>query len=286
MIDGFLAGRKIQIPESWAELPAGKVPEVLQLLYVLPESGQTYHELLRICLGMGRRQWKALIGPFFAADLSDEEKQENALVLHNVMTMVSWLWTQPVTVRPFPHFDHDDVRYLLPEEQMKTMSFGELSDAHIHFTAHVKGMAEGDEQLDLLVATICRPQRPGDCESDPAWDGDHREPYNPALTEYRAKKLASLPIDIKTGILVYFAGMEKDVLDHYDIFESASPDSAGEEEYPGQGWIKNQHLIAATGIFGNMRDTKGTSVHDILLYLEEDKKDRAARAKAEAAINR
>ena len=99
--------------------------------------------------------------------------------------------------------------------------------------------------------------------------------------ETKADLFADVDDEKKILILAYFLGTLKDFLGYYDIFEDEGP--AKEEEYPGQSYIKNQHLLSEKGIFGNMDATKAANVHEVFLFLEEHKSDMKERIKQEKA---
>lgn len=263
-------GQAKTLPGSWKEVKPEHLPQLLQLVYFTPDTPEKYHHMLQILLDMGGKQWRALMRKHFGPGVGKKVKQANAIVLHELIHQVKWMSQELTTERPHEALQYKNWRLLLPEEDFLTMSFGELSDAYIHFLVWIKQIVPGDAHLDLLVATICRPERSGEYWLEPAWNGDKRVLYNEFSAREMAKNLAGMELSQKQMALLYFAGNMQKVLARYALFDG----EAGEpEKYPGQGWLKNQHILAEKGIFGTMQQAKEANLHDVLLFLEENKKD-------------
>ncbi|GAB4047076.1 hypothetical protein [Spirosoma litoris] len=263
-------GQAKTLPENWKEVKPEHLPRLLQLVYFTPDTPEKFHHLLQILLDMGGKQWRALMRKHFGPGIRKKVKEANAIVLHELIHQVRWMSKELTTEKPFPLLQYKEWSLLLPEEDFLTMSFGELSDAYIHFLVWIKQLVPGDTHLDLLVATICRPERTGEYWLEPNWNGDKREPYNEFMAREMAKKLSGLELSQKQLVLLYFAGNMHKVLARYELFDGEGGDP---EEYPGQGWLKNQHILAEKGIFGTMQQAKEANLHDVLLFLEENKKD-------------
>ncbi|MVM37242.1 hypothetical protein GO730_05705 [Spirosoma sp. HMF3257] len=273
-------GQAKTLPGSWKEVKPEHLPRLLQLVYFTPDSPEKFHHMLQILLDMGGNQWRALMRKHFGPGMSKKVKNANAIVLHELIHQVRWMSQELTTELPFEAIQYKNWSLLLPEQDFLTMSFGELSDAYIHFLVWIKQIVPGDAHLDLLVATLCRPERSGAYSLEPGWNGDKREPYNEFTAKEMAKKLAGMELSQKQMVLLYFTGNMQKVLARYELFDG----EAGEpEEYPGQGWIKNQHILAEKGIFGTMQQAKEANLHDVLLFLEENKKD--IKRSADAAAN-
>lgn len=277
----YLNNRAYQLPETWGEVDSEVLPQLLVLLYVHPESGATYHEILRVVLGYSPSEWQKLMKHFFSPTIQDMQREANATVLQEVLQLLKWMWTQELTKKPFEHVLVGGIPYLLPDEEFRTVSFGELSDAYIHSRAFIEQLVEGDERLNYLMATICRPERAGDYQTDLSWNGDPREAYNEHIAKVRAKDWEHVPYETRIVVLMYFLGTLKTFLGMFDIWQGDGP--ASEEEYPGQSWIKNQHLLAEKHIFGGMAPTKAANVHEVFSFLEENSKDIKRKIEQEKA---
>lgn len=265
------AGKAYKLPEKWNEVDTERLPQLLQLTFFTPPTPESLLEVVRLTLGIRPKTWKALMQTHFGPKVGKKTRQANAIVLHTLKHQLRWMPTEAMQEQPFPSLELDfGQEWLLPETGFLTMSFGELTDTYIHFLIWVQQLVKGDEHLDLLVATLCRPEREGDYQAAPDWNGDRRKPYNEFTTKHRARLLADVEPGVKMAVLLFFVGNLENVLARYEISggEGGEPD-----QYPGQAWIKNQHLLAAKGIFGNIDQTKAANLHDVLLFLEENRKD-------------
>ncbi|PRY47124.1 hypothetical protein CLV58_101190 [Spirosoma oryzae] len=269
-----------QLPERWADVPPERLAQLLQLVYFTPATGDSYLEIIRLALNAKPRVWKLLMRKHFGNQVGKKARTANAIVLRDLYRLLGWMESEPIHERPFGSISVNGVDYLLPETGFLTMSFGELTDAYIHFLAYIRQLVPGNERLNLLVATLCRPAAPGNRPAD--WNGDERELYNEYIARERAALVNELAEADKLAVLLFFAGNMKTLLGQYAIFG----DGDGEpEEYPAQGLVKNAHLLAEKHIFGNMSGTKAANVHEVLLYLEEHRKDLLAEYERNKAAN-
>ncbi|MDQ1085653.1 hypothetical protein [Siphonobacter sp. SORGH_AS_1065] len=273
MIELSFEGEAKQLPENWQEVKPHLLPVYLKKLFVEPETQQTYHELLRLSLGYSSRRWRRFCKVYFSDKLSEETHEHNAEILQFLLGRIAWMWSEPMKVKPFDFVRINGEIHLLPDPLLKTLTYGELTDAYIHMVAYVKQLEKGDKRLNLLLATICRP-KPTDYAYQERfdWNGDEREPYNEHIAEKRAEAWEAVSFEKKIPILLYFVSVLKELMETYQIYDTEA-ETEGEEEYPGQGFIKNQHLLAEKQIFGTMKQTRQANAHDVLLFLEESKKD-------------
>jgi len=279
-------GQTFKLPENWIEVPKEQLPEILRQLYVLPESGSTYHEIVRLLLGYRPKAWQKLMRQLFGKGLSEFKKQQSATVLTEIIRLQSWMWKADLTVAPCKMVVVDGKPWYLFEENFKSMSFGEMSDAYIHSQAFIKQLVKGEERLDMLVATVCRPERMGNYEADPTWNGDRREPYNEHIARKRVEMWKGQYTEQKVLILMYFLGTMKEFFSYFDLFESDGSKPPMAEEYPGQSMVKNQHLLSEKQIFGGMDATKSANVHEVFQFLEEHNKDVKAEIERNKAANK
>jgi len=264
-----LAGQAYQAPQAWNEVDPERLPQLLQLVYFTPDTAEKPHLLLQLGLNIRPKAWTTLMQIHFGPKVGKKARAANAVVLHTLLHQFRWMQTEPIHQAPFSHLEASGQKLLLPEADFLTMSYGELTDAYIHFLVFIRQLVRGNEHLDLLVATLCRPKRAGDYWNAPDWNGDHREPYNEFTAKERAKHLATVSPGHKMAVLLFFAGNLQRVLARYEIFQG----DGEPEQYPGQGWVKNAHLLAKKQVFGTIDQTKAANLHDVLLFLEENKKD-------------
>lgn len=280
-----LSGKNYALWESWTEVPAATLTQVLRLLYVEPASGKTYHEILRIALGYKSNEWKRLMRHYFGWERTEQQRESNAEVLADALNHLKWMWTQELTVKPFKSLEVNNQTFWLPDDDFLTMSYGELTDAYIHARAFIEQLVEGEERLNYILATLCRPERLLDKFQRNAqldnWDGDKREPYNEHTARLRVKLWETVEYADKIMVLMWFLGTLKVFIERYQVWDEEEIGPPLEDEYPGQSWLKNQHLLSEKHIFGGMAATKKANVHEVFTFLEEHKKDLIAKRKAE-----
>ena len=280
-----LSGKTYALWETWTEVPKALLPQVLRLLYVEPASGQTYHQILRIALGYTSNEWKRLMRHYFGWERTEEQRENNAEVLADALQHLKWMWTQELTVKPFLCLEVEGQTFWLPDDDFLTMGYGELTDAYIHARAFIEQLVEGEERLNYLMATLCRPERPTKEANDENWNGDIREAYNEHSARLRVKLWETADYADKILVLMWFLGTLKDFTERFQVWDEEATGPLPEDEYPGQSWIKNQHLLSEKQIFGGMAATKKANVHEVFTFLEENKKDMIAKRKTERAQN-
>lgn len=286
-----LDGVRYKLPQTWDDVDPDRLGKLVELVFLLPESGRLYHALIQHALNIRPKAWKQIHQRHFGPKVSGRVRRKNAEVLQQVVSMLRWMWTEPMHRQPFPSLvvtgnGWKETTWLLPEEGFKTLSFGELTDLYIHLQAFIGQTVPGNERLNYLVATACRPQRERGYRNRYDWNGDHREPYNEFAVRERVGMAAALDHRIKTAVLLYVASNINRVLAQYELFDKeppgATPESDGAAEaYAGQGFIKNAHLLAEKGIFGTLRQTQEANCHEVLLFLEEYRADGLARQQAQ-----
>ncbi len=284
MIEITFNGKDYPLPETWEEVPVANMQRVLEIVFASSESGKTYHELLRNVLNIPEKSWNKMLQQFFNNKVVHDTREKNAEVLQELLHLISWMWRENMTKQPFEFLEVDGKEYYLFEEKFKTMSFGEMTDAYINAHAFIQQLEEGEGRLNQLLAIVCRPKRFTFGAKKTDWNGDKRETYNAFVSEGKADLFNAVAIEKRILVLVYFLGSLKEFLTFYDTFDNNAGPSQ-EEEYPGQSYIKNQHLLAEKGIFGNMVQTKAANLHDVFLFLEENKKDIEEQIKRQKAAN-
>ncbi|GAB3802960.1 hypothetical protein GCM10028819_32100 [Spirosoma humi] len=273
-----LDGVSYSLPQTWAEVKPDQLPKLIRLIYLTPENGHMYHQLLQTMLGIKPRAWAKLHRRHFGSQLSAAVRKKNAVVLHDLMRMCSWVWQEPMTSQPVEAITVDKTPWLLPEAGFVTVSYGELSDLYVHLQAYITQQETGEGELDYLVATACRPARSERECQDPDWNGDRRERYNEFIVRERVKQLKTVPFEKKLAVLLFVASTVQSVLSKYALFDPDAKASTGTgETYIGQGFIKNTHLLAEKGVFGNLKQTQQANAHEVLLFLEEFRADAIER---------
>ncbi len=281
----FISDKRFEMPENWGEIKQFLIPILIDLVFLKPQNGITKHEILRLCLGLTKADWGKFNHHYFGNHLPESRREANAVVLHELFLPINWLWSEPITKQPFESFDTEKDTLYLPSEDFETMIWGELQDSLVYYEAYVKQLEIGDKYLDLLIASICRKKRPPKEINANGWDGDIRQPYNEFHAKKNATLIAAIPYEQKLAILLYYAGTTKVILGRYEVFKDAKDGEENQEEYPGQGFEKNTHLLAQKGVFGNYDQTRHKNCHNVLIFLEENKKDMEAEKEAYEAAN-
>lgn len=279
----LFAKKAYELPESWAEVGREKIPALVELAYLMPDIGATHLEVVRVVLGIKKRIWNQLLGVHFSDKMTEDVREANASNINYLVRQCSWIWDEPMTEMPFEFFAHQGEKYYLSKSTAElpfgVMSYGELANAYINLQGFVKKLRDDDFYLDNLVATLCRRRQRVDSDytgltergwmasGEGNWNGDLRVSYNEYLCAEMAGKFANLGYDKKLAVLMYFAGNLKRFMDSYKgTFGRGDGDG---EEYIGQGFLKNQHLLAEKGVFGTLAQTKTANCHEVLMYLEE-----------------
>lgn len=277
-----LDGVAYQLPQQWSEIKPDQLPRLIRLVYMTPENGAMYHQLLQALLGIHPKVWKKIHRRHFGPGLPPQVRQKNAIVLHDLLGLCKWVWETPMNQQPFAQIDVDGVAWLLPEADFATMSYGELTDLYVHLHAYIEQTEVGEGELDYLVATACRPARPADELTRVDWNGDGREAYNEFMVRQRVKRLGTIQFEQKMTVLLYVASTIQTVLGRYRLFDAPAPGepASSGDEYIGQGFVKNAHLLAEKGIFGTLRQTQQANAHEVLLFLEEYRADQRQREQA------
>ncbi|MEZ0484309.1 hypothetical protein [Fibrella aquatica] len=279
-----LDGVRYNLPERWADVDPERLPRLIELVFLTPESGSMHHALIQLALNIRPKVWRKLHQKHFSPKLSPVVRHKNAAVLHELVLHLSWLFAEPMDQQPFESIQVGKQVWLLPEPGLVSMTYGEMTDLYVHLNGFIQQEPAGDERLDYLVATACRPRRRANYQSDPDWNGDHREPYNEFIVRDRIELVAKLDFNLKMAVLLFVASTFKTVMSRTALFdESAETGDRSGEDYIGQSWIKNQHLLAEKGIFGTMKQTQGANAHEVLLFLDEHRADLLARQQAAEA---
>jgi hypothetical protein len=114
--------------------------------------------------------------------------------------------------------------------------------------------------LNLFVAILYRYRRSKYEIVNPAWDGDLRQPFNNKTVEKRLPIVNSLPLDIKTGVLLWYEGCVNQLKKDYP------------EIYEGGTGARNMDLASFDDIiiesagarFGDYRQTCDTELRKLL----------------------
>jgi hypothetical protein len=131
--------------------------------------------------------------------------------------------------------------------------------------------------LNYLVAILYRPAKHFTffCRFSSLWDGEIRQTFtsktNQASVERRVKKIAKVPFAVKYCVYLYFCGCEdylksgKPVIDGVELDFSQLYTDASEDDKGNVGMVGLLFSLAETGVFGNIEQTDGQHLWDIMV---------------------
>lgn len=205
----------------------------------------------------------------------------DAQVVCDLIDVLDWMKLETTTTPLIARFQHKGIHYFLPLAKFKNGVAIEYPIADDYLVKFIKEGKMSD--LNLLIATICRPDREDHKKS--ISKGDRRIPLLSRMeVEERAKVLADLPEHIKISVLLYFAGIKNYIFEIYKghIFpdnKMIDIDGTEIEVDPDEnnkallfGWWSKYFEIAETGVFGNLKKVHQTNFHTLCMYLVEKKR--------------
>jgi hypothetical protein len=205
--------------------------------------------------------------------LSDDQAYE-------LLLAVPWLEALPNPSPRITQFEYKGLVYYLPKTHGLNLMAIEYPIAD---EAFIKWAETGNQSSALLLCgALCREEEMN--AAAVITRGDKRVPL---LTKYeaqhRAEHFKDLPEDIRTAVILYFAGVKEFVANSYGkvLFDQPEAGEAKEQTSttPTLGWWSIYFSLAIDGPFG--RDVKlvyQTPFHEVCLHLV----DRVRQQKAEA----
>jgi hypothetical protein len=240
-----------QMPQAWRELSDKQVLRLAPYLYADRSDAHSRLAVLKILQPQLKEKTLRRMSP------------EDVLALTN---LTEWIWSAPMDQCPVTCFEHQKVRYLLPEPVFENCVAIEYLMANHHFRQFARPKPAAGA-LELLVATLCRPEKKDLDVLDPEWDGDRRQKYNSKVTELRAKELATLPVATKIVVLQYYVASQRAFHERYkELYKKKKP---GERQASAGdfGLLGVVHDVAGEGLFGDFERTCLTNVHTLFFHL-------------------
>ncbi len=157
-------------------------------------------------------------------------------------------------------------RWWGPRESLRNVSFGEFIFADAYFLAYVTGQQPAF--LDLLVATLYRPQRRPYRPHAATYGGDRRQDFNEYLVRRRAERLTHLPPEQKLAVLTWYRGCREQLETDFPlVFE---PSQQADVSAPGTtSW--GQVLRELSGqAFGTLKETAQQPIRLVLAKMQDD----------------
>jgi hypothetical protein len=217
------------IPEEYNELTKRQAKRLIKLLHAETDMDKAEIKALSI-----------LANCYLSKEVGDRCRE-----------FVQWVFTENgPTSQLLPYYRHFlNKRYYGPAGEFDNIIMREF---HLTELAY-KQLVDGDgSQLDMLVAILYRPAKPGyNFSLNP--DGDPRQPLNHNLLPYHISRVKRWPLNIKRLIFTWYDACRQQVIDHNDdIFKEQNKD----------GFVSRFE----TGLYGMMRSLAGEklgSVRDV-----------------------
>jgi hypothetical protein len=269
-------GKPHQVASSWEELTEKQLLELVPVVFCRAESHGSRLAALRLLIpskALSKKQFKRL---------TTEQ-------LYDLFRMVDWLWQSQPSGAQMREFSHRGVTYLLPEPNFSYVVGIEYAMADTYFNRFTRVKKAGSpggkdpdlKALNMLVATLCRPQAAGLNRQDPEWNGDPREKYNAAIAETRAAAFRDLPLSIRVIALQCAIGGFRQLTKQYKaIFEKtegeAGPPGGAASPASGSGnnYVEMLFDLAESQVFGDWEKTCFTPIHTLFAYLKKKKLER------------
>ncbi|GAB2954840.1 hypothetical protein GCM10027048_20490 [Hymenobacter coalescens] len=243
--------RPFSVPQAWPELTEPQLLAVVPHLYADRRSARVRLAVLQLLCPVPRKLLRLL----------------GAEQLRDLLQLVEWVWEQELVATALTSFPHRGRTYLLPLPRLEDAVALEYALASMHFAAFAHPQRPQPQRLDDLVAALCRPQRADLDETDPHWDGQRRERFNPKLAEARAKELAGAPMAVKIVVLQQFLSAQRFIHRAYQELYKRQEQGARRGQpvvSDGSEVMELIHVLAQEGTYGDYDATCYTSMHTIL----------------------
>lgn len=158
-------------------------------------------------------------------------------------------------------FTYKGVTYLLPKHNLFDTTINEWA----YVDAYLKGFLNNKpENINKLVATICRPAKSKKELKSEQFDGFPRITFNPETIDRRAEKLEKVPMYVKHTVLDYVLRSGEFLKKRYGVmFKGQSSDG---NSYGWEGMITQ---LAESGVFGTEVQVRNTLIHKCCRYISQ-----------------
>lgn len=228
-------------------------------------------KVLHALLPIYNHQWNLLLYP------------NNVGVLHQLLGLTSFLFTDFGTTPLFTEFSHKGIVYLLPSARMANASLIEYAFADKAFLKlqalpnTPQGNKEKLELITRITAILCRPQRTDISLLSEEYEGDPRKKFSTPLVEARIEAFKNLPFSIKQAVFLYFVACRKWLHQNFKIlFDDTKAKDDKKEGFaktklnaPDFGWMGIIFQLAESGTFGPFDEAKHFFLHTACYHLSQ-----------------
>jgi len=187
---------------------------------------------------------------------------------------VRWAFKGRIEKKPFEYFEVEGIKYYLPEDNYANTSSIEMALLNIYYLSFVRKENSVTDNLYLIAATICRPERKDlklFRKLIERWTGDRRDVFNSVLSEDRAKLFKEkAPYGAMIAVLQYWEAMNNRFVKRFDdVFNGGD----GKQIFHnGEGWLAMLADVAEVGVMGNLEKVYETNAYSLMMYVLQKQK--------------
>jgi hypothetical protein len=192
----------------------------------------------------------------------------------NLFNTVRWAFQGRVENKPFVFFEINGIKFYLPDLNYSNTSAIEMALLNIYYLSFTRKPNPVTDNLYLIVATICRPERMDlkifERLAD-KWTGDKREVFNYVFSEERAKLFKEkAPFGILIAILQYWEAMNNRFIKRFnEVFNGGE----GKQIFQnGEGWLAMLADVAEVGVMGNLEKVYETNAFSLMMWVLQKQK--------------
>lgn len=255
-----------KLPESWEEVSSKAFKAIFKLLFgtfpPLP-TPELRLKLIATLLFGNKFRYTATM-PFLSAN-----------DIYQISEKISFLWKSVSPIAFIKSFSFRFCRYYLPESYLANAVCIEFiyADNYLETISQYEGDINQCEELNYLVATLCRPRKWFHFirKRLPSYDGDPRQRFNGSLMKRRAARFRKLPLKYKLYVLGFFIACKKDIVQDpaYNLVFPKSHKKSNPEQQ-GSDWAEVLKDVASTKLYGNYDETAYYNLHTMLRNMQYD----------------
>jgi len=246
----FEIGKKTierNVASNWNEL------SLKQLLYVAP----------RIILQKESDDLKKELVWYFINIKDKHLMLMNRSQLEGLFPAVEWLFKDVnLTINLIPVLNLKTRKYFGPSDELKNISAAEFAFSDKFMNEFLKKRDEA--QLNLLIATLYRPQFKGVKKDSPYYKGDIREPFNENTIDQRADLFSNLSLNYRLAILAFYLGCRSNISKQFPDIFNAQKKSKNKKT----GWLGFFYELSGDKL-GNYHAVANMNLFELLFILRK-----------------